>query len=55
MKPRRKPVCIPKIIGCMLITLGLGIFIAHIIPYYFLIFLLGLGIMVLGINCLIKH
>ncbi len=55
MKPRRKPVCIPRLIGCMLIALGVGIFIAHIIPYHLLIFLLGFGIMVFGICCLIKH
>lgn len=55
MKSRRKPVCVPRLIGCMLITLGLGIFIANIIPYYLLIFLLGLGIMIFGVLCLLKH
>lgn len=55
MKPRKRPVCVPKIVGCMLITLGLGIFIAYIIPYYFLIFLLGIGIMGFGISCLLHR
>ncbi len=55
MKPRRKPLCVSKIVGCMLIALGLGIFIAYIIPYYLLIFLLGLGIMAFGIHCLLKR
>ncbi len=55
MKPRRKSVCVPRMIGCMLIALGLGIFIAHLIPYFLLIFLLGLGIMAFGIFCLLHH
>lgn len=55
MRQRRKKVCVPRIIGCMLITLGLGIFIANIIPYYLLLFLFGMGIMIFGILCLLKH
>ena len=41
-------------LGPILISLGLGIFLAYIIPYYLLITLLGCGLIVLGIWYLMK-
>lgn len=38
-----------KQIGSVLISLGLGIFLAHIIPYYLLITMLGIALIALGI------
>ncbi len=38
-----------KQIGSILIALGLGIFLAHIIPYYLLITMLGIALIALGI------
>ena len=49
---RRNCGCRPKCgrqIGASLISLGLGIFLAHIIPYYLLITLLGVALIALGI------
>ena len=36
-------------LGSILIALGLGIFLANIIPYYLLIAMLGIALIVLGI------
>lgn len=36
-------------IGLILVSLGLGIFLTHIIPYYLLITLLGIALIALGI------
>ncbi len=38
-----------KPIGTILISLGIGIFLAYIIPYNLLITMLGIGLVVLGI------
>ena len=49
---RRNCGCRPKCtrqLGSVLIALGLGIFLAHIIPYYILITLLGVSLIGLGI------
>lgn len=55
MKPKRKPICMPKMLGCLLVALGLGIFIAHIIPYHLLVTLFGLAITGFGISCLLRR
>ena len=36
-------------IGTILISLGLGIFLAHMIPYFLLITILGIALIALGI------
>ena len=41
-------------IGIILIALGLGIFLAYIIPYYLLITILGVALIVLGIWYIMK-
>ncbi len=41
-------------IGPILITLGAGILLAYIIPYYILITLLGVALVVAGICCIRK-
>mgnify|MGYP003305698157 CR=1 FL=1 len=41
--------------GAILIALGLGIFIANIIPYYLLIAMLGIALIVFGICYIIKR
>lgn len=42
-------------IGAILIALGIGIFIANIIPYYLLIAMLGIALIVFGICYIIKR
>lgn len=42
-------------IGAILIALGLGIFIANIIPYYLLIAMLGIALIIFGICYIIKR
>lgn len=52
MWKRRPCGCRPKggrQLGAILIALGLGIFLANIIPYYLLIALLGVALIALGI------
>ena len=49
--------CIKKenrIFGIILISLGMGLFLAYIIPRYFLITILGLAFIVMGICCIVK-
>ena len=41
--------------GAILIALGIGIFIANIIPYYLLIAMLGIALIVFGICYIIKR
>ncbi len=42
----------PLPLGTILISLGLGIFLAHIIPYYLLITMLGIALIWMGIRSL---
>jgi len=42
----------PLPLGAILISLGLGIFLAHIIPYYLLITLFGIALICMGIRSL---
>lgn len=44
-----------KQIGSVLVSLGIGIFLAHIIPYYLLIAMLGIALIALGIRNLMGH
>jgi len=43
-----------KVFGIILISIGTGLFLAYIIPYYMLITLLGLALVVAGVCHLIK-
>ena len=43
-----------RIFGIILISVGTGLFLAYIIPYYLLITMLGLVLVCLGVSCLIK-
>ena len=43
-----------KTFGIILISVGTGLFLAYIIPYYMLITLLGLSLIVAGICNLLK-
>ena len=40
--------------GIILISLGIGVFLARLLPYYFLIFLFGAALVYLGIRHLLK-
>lgn len=41
-------------VGSLLITLGAGILLAYIIPYYILITMLGVALVAAGICCIRK-
>lgn len=41
-------------LGLILISLGLGIFLARVIPYYLLIILFGCSLIVMGIRYLLR-
>lgn len=43
-----------KTFGIILISIGTGLFLAYIIPRYFLITLFGLALLCMGIVCLTK-
>ncbi len=41
-------------LGIILLSAGIGVFLARLLPYYFLIFLFGAALVYLGIRYLIK-
>ncbi len=43
-----------KSVGFFFIAIGLGLFLAYILPYYLLICLLGLGLICAGVSFIMK-
>ena len=52
---RRKKCCGPnRSIGMIFIAIGIGVFLANILPYYLLICLFGLALICAGISFIMK-
>lgn len=51
---KNKPRCGAALIGPMLIALGIGVFLAYIIPNYILIALFGIALIAAGIKFVCK-
>ncbi len=51
---KKKPRCSASLVGPMFIALGIGVFLAYIIPNYILIALFGIALIAIGIKFICK-